>query len=111
MADVQFGLLPSADLQGLALMSDGGAEKLVAHDGSRVAARMGAWFDELAQQMLSPEKIALAYHEPAMWERTTLDDRSIVLAARVPMPATLSSAVGYSASSLGGGNPIALKPS
>lgn len=84
MDDVQFGLLPTADIQGLALMSDGGAERLVAHDGSRVASRMGSWFDELAQQSLSPDRIALAYHEPAMWERTTLDDRSIVLAARMP---------------------------
>ncbi|WP_240098328.1 PP2C family serine/threonine-protein phosphatase [Thermomonas flagellata] len=80
--DVQFGLLPSAEIHGLALMSDGGAERLVAHDGSRVAARMGTWFGELARQSLGPDRIAAAYHEPAMWERTTLDDRSIVLAAR-----------------------------
>lgn len=80
--DVQFGLLPTADISGLALMSDGGAERLVAHDGSRVATRVSEWFDDVVEQRLSPERIALAFHEPAMWERTSLDDRSIVLAAR-----------------------------
>lgn len=85
MGDVQYGVLPSADTLGLALMSDGGAEKLVAHDGSKVSSLIGSWLDELAQQTLSPDKLALAYHEPKMWERTTLDDRSIVLAAR-PRP-------------------------
>ena len=80
--DVQFGLLPTADVSGLALMSDGGAERLVAHDGSRVATRVSEWFDDVVEQRLSPDRIALAFHEPAMWERTSLDDRSIVLAAR-----------------------------
>ena len=84
MADVQFGLLPTADIHGVSLMSDGGAEKLVAHDGSRVASRMDSWFDEVSRQSLSPDRITLAYHEPAMWERTSLDDRSIILAARDP---------------------------
>jgi hypothetical protein len=31
---------------------------------------------------LTPDKIVLAFHDPAMWERTNLDDRSIVLTAR-----------------------------
>jgi hypothetical protein len=80
--DVQFGLLSTSEIFGLALMSDGGAEKLVAHDGSRIAPRVGKWFDAVAQQMFSADKIALAYHEPEMWERTSLDDRSVVLTAR-----------------------------
>lgn len=83
--DLQFGLLPTADILGLALMSDGGAERLVAHDGSRVASRLGSWLDDVAQRSLSPDRLALAFHEPAMWEYTTLDDRSIVLAARSSM--------------------------
>jgi len=81
-ADVQCDLLHTADIFGLALMSDGGAERLVAHDGSRVAVRLGEWFDAVARQEFSPDRIALAFHEPAMWERTSLDDRAIVLAAR-----------------------------
>ena len=87
MADVQYGLLPVADIDGIALMSDGGAEKLVAHDGTRVANRLAQWLDELAQQRFGIERIALAYHEPAMWERTTLDDRALLLAAR-PAPSS-----------------------
>ncbi len=82
-ADVQCGVLPSAEVFGLALMSDGGAEKLVAHDGSRVAGRLNEWLSATVEQRLPPDKIALAFHEPAMWERTSLDDRSIVLLARL----------------------------
>lgn len=79
---VQYGVLPTTELIGLALMSDGGAEKLVAHDGSQVAARLGEWFDAVADDRFPPDRIALAFHEPAMWERTNLDDRSVVFAAR-----------------------------
>lgn len=80
--DLQFGVLPTAELLGVALMSDGGAERLVALDGSQVAARVDKWFEELREKSFSPEKIAVAFHEPEMWQRTSLDDRSIVLAAR-----------------------------
>lgn len=86
MADigaVQYGILPTPEIIGLALMSDGGAEKLVAHNGSQVAARLGEWFEAVANDRFPPDKIALAFHEPAMWERTNLDDRSVVFAARL----------------------------
>lgn len=81
-SDVQSGLLSTQELFGIALMSDGGAERLVAHDGGKVANRVGEWLNDLAEQRFSVDRIALAFHEPAMWERTSLDDRSIVLAAR-----------------------------
>jgi hypothetical protein len=81
LADIQCGLLPSGGVLGVALMSDGGAERLVSTDGQRIAARLGQWLDAAATDTLTPDKIALAFHEPAMWERTTLDDRSIVIAA------------------------------
>lgn len=82
--DVQYGLLPIADIDGIALMSDGGAERLVAQDGSRVAARLASWLDELAQQRFGIERLALAFHEREMWERTSLDDRTLLMAARLP---------------------------
>ncbi len=81
-SDVQSGVLNTQDVFGLALMSDGGAEKLVAHDGKKVASRLGEWLDNVAERKFAIDQIALAFHEPAMWERTSLDDRSIVLAAR-----------------------------
>ena len=81
-ADIQHGLLPTQSILGWALMSDGGAEKLVSYDGKQVAGRLGQWFAETAAQTMQADKLALAYHEPHMWERTTLDDRAIVLAAR-----------------------------
>lgn len=81
-SDVQFGVLSAGEVFGIALMSDGGAERLVSHDGSKVASRLGEWFDDVAEQRFATDRIALAFHEPAMWERTSLDDRSILLAAR-----------------------------
>lgn len=80
--DVQSGLLHTSEVFGIALMSDGGAERLVSSDGAKVAKRLGHWLDSVARQAFSTDSIALAFHEPAMWERTSLDDRSIVLAAR-----------------------------
>ena len=85
MEDVQFGVLPTAEIFGLALMSDGGAERIVSYDGQRVADRLRKWFDQLTQKELTPDQLALAFFQPDMWERTTKDDRSIVLAAR-PTP-------------------------
>lgn len=81
-SDVQSGVLSAGEIFGIALMSDGGAERLVSHDGSKVANRLGEWLDDVAEQRFATDRIALAFHEPAMWERTSLDDRSIVLAAR-----------------------------
>lgn len=81
-ADVQSGVLSAGEFFGIALMSDGGAERLVSHDGSKVASRLGEWLDDVTEQRFAIDRIALAFHEPAMWERTSLDDRSIVLAAR-----------------------------
>lgn len=82
--DVQCGHLATHHTLGWVLMSDGGAEKLVAHDASRVAARLGQWLERTAQLKLSPQDLAVAYHDAAMWQRTTLDDRAIVLAGRNP---------------------------
>ena len=60
----------------------------VQHDASRVAARLGQWLERTAQCKLSPQDLAVAYHDAAMWQRTTLDDRAIVLAGRsLPEPA------------------------
>jgi len=82
-SDVQFGILSTQEFFGIALMSDGGAERLVSLDGSKVANRLGEWLADVAEQRFAIDRIALAFHEPAMWERTSLDDRSIVLAARL----------------------------
>lgn len=82
--DVQWGLLPSDTLSGMVLMSDGGAERLVLTDGKQVASRLNQWLQDLQNGQLTPDRLAVAFHEPALWERTSLDDRAIVLAARAP---------------------------
>lgn len=81
-SDVQFGVLSAGEIFGIAMMSDGGAEKLVSHDGSKVAKLLGKWLDDVAEQRFTIDQIALAFHEQEMWERTTLDDRSVVIASR-----------------------------
>ncbi|ART83425.1 hypothetical protein CBP31_13005 [Oceanisphaera profunda] len=44
---VQSGFMPIAGLTGLALMSDGAAERLVAYDGSRASSQLSQWFHSL----------------------------------------------------------------
>lgn len=83
IGDVQHGLLDASRVHGLALMSDGAAERLVSLDGRRVAARIQSWSDRLSAGALSALDIAVSFHEPGFVEGTTLDDRSIVLAARL----------------------------
>lgn len=75
-------LFPVSGVRGIALMSDGAAERLVAHDGSRVAGRLDQWFEALADGKLGPEVLTRAFYAPEMVDRTSLDDRAIVLAAR-----------------------------
>lgn len=80
--DIQFGLLKTADIYGMALMSDGGAEKLISYDGLQVANRLSMWFQHISTKDFKIDDFAKAYHEPAMYERTTLDDRSVLIASR-----------------------------
>lgn len=80
--DIQSGILDAQEISGISLMSDGGAEKLVAYDGSRVSNSISDWLNDVAAQDFSIERITIAFHEKEMWERTNWDDRSIILAAR-----------------------------
>ncbi|HNQ49524.1 MAG TPA: PP2C family serine/threonine-protein phosphatase [Hydrogenophilus thermoluteolus] len=79
---VQFGLVPTALVSGIAVMSDGSAERLVAHDGSCVARQLGQWFDDAVAQRLDAMALAKIFRDPAFWHRTSLDDCSIALMAR-----------------------------
>lgn len=80
--EVCYAVLPTAEVTGLALMSDGGAERLVAVHSGKVATRLGHWLEALGARQLRADQLAVAYHEAPMWERTTLDDRGIVMVAR-----------------------------
>lgn len=80
-SDVQSGLYPSALLTGLAAMSDGAADRLVANDGSRVAGRVSDWLDELRHGKLKRRNLVRAFYADDFTRGTTGDDCSIALAA------------------------------
>lgn len=80
--EVCYAILPTAEVTGLALMSDGGAERLVAAHSGKIATRLDRWLAALSDRQLCADQLAVAYHEAPMWERTSLDDRAIVMAAR-----------------------------
>jgi hypothetical protein len=79
---VQYGTLDANDVTGLALMSDGASERLVAHDGSRVAQRVADFMQALVQGKLAREQLFLFLNEAEVWQGSTHDDKSIALAAR-----------------------------
>lgn len=80
-SDVQSGLYPSALLTGLAAMSDGAADRLVANDGSRVACRVSDWLDQLRSGKLKRRTLVRAFYADDFTKGTTGDDCSIALAA------------------------------
>lgn len=79
---VQFGVLDASKLTGMALMSDGSAERLVSVDGLKVATRVSVWMDQLRQGKLGAEQLFQFFNEAEVWQGSTHDDKSIAIAAR-----------------------------
>ena len=79
---VQFGMMPSAKISGLALMSDGAAERLVAHDGSQTAEQFSKWWQALETKQLGAEHLFQFFNDAQIWQGSTHDDKSMALAAR-----------------------------
>ena len=79
---VQFGVLDASKLTGIALMSDGSAERLVSVDGLQVATRVSAWMAQLRQSKLGAEQLFQFFNEAEVWQGSTHDDKSIAMAAR-----------------------------
>lgn len=80
-ADVQSGLLDLHDISGLAAMSDGAAEKLIAQDGSRVARQLEHWLEALRQGKLPRRNLTRSFYSDAFCTGSTGDDCSIGLLA------------------------------
>lgn len=80
-ADVQSGLLALQDITGLAAMSDGAAEKLIAQDGSRVARQLGHWLEALRQGKLPRRDLTRSFYSEAFCSGSSGDDCSIALLA------------------------------
>lgn len=80
--DVQWGLLNTPEITGLALMSDGATEKLVAHNRGAVSGQVGVWLEQLRQDTLKASDICKRFYSEAFNHQSTGDDRSIALWAR-----------------------------
>lgn len=79
---VQYGIETTTALTGIALMSDGAAEKLVAFDGGQVSGQLSHWFDDLRRGKLRQRDLIRRFYSESFCHGTSGDDRSISLAAR-----------------------------
>lgn len=78
---MQCGVIDATTICGMAMMSDGAAERLVANDGSRVASRVSTLLQQLRDQQLKRQKLTQMFYEEGFCHATTGDDRAIALAA------------------------------
>lgn len=79
---VQSGALAVARLTGVAAMTDGAAEKLVAHDGRQVSGQLSLWLGQLRQGALRQRDLVRRLYDEAFCRGTSGDDRSLALLAR-----------------------------
>ncbi|MCE8016820.1 hypothetical protein HOP62_12150 [Halomonas sp. MCCC 1A17488] len=79
---VQYGCESTAALTGVALLSDGAAEKLVSLDGQQVAGQLSHWLDDLRQGRLRQRDLVRRFYGESFCRGTSGDDRSIALLAR-----------------------------
>ena len=79
--EVQIGCQSSNQVSGLALMSDGAAERLVSNDGSRVAPRVSKLLQQLREDKLRRSVLTRMFYEEDFCTGTSGDDRSIALSA------------------------------
>lgn len=87
--DVQMGWVDACDVCGMAVMSDGAAERLVANDGQRVATRISTLLQQLRQDKLKRQSLTQMFYEPDFCHASSGDDRSIALAACAVQPPSL----------------------
>lgn len=80
--DVQYGLLNSTSIIGIALMSDGGAERLVSTDRSKIAPQLSKYFDLLRNSKFPREELYKFLTDYEAWRGTTHDDKTLLVAAR-----------------------------
>ena len=79
---VQFGIVSSVYISGLAAMSDGAAERLVANDGSKVSNKVSDFFNQLCRNSLNRSLLTDFLYDKEAWRGTSGDDKCLVLAAR-----------------------------
>lgn len=81
-----WGEIDATQLSGLAAMSDGAAERLVASDASRVSPAIGKLLRGVAEAQVGRREIFNLLAEADFWHGTSGDDKSLALIARVLSP-------------------------
>jgi protein phosphatase 2C-like protein len=76
------GLIGSNNLKGIALFTDGAAERLISADHSRIAAKVRTLFQQLRSNSLQRTALHAFLSAHEVWSGTTGDDKSIALLAR-----------------------------
>lgn len=79
--DVQWGIESSQSISGLAAMSDGAAERLVATNGLKVATRVSKLLEALRNQQLKRQHLTQLFYSTEFCQRSSGDDRSMALLA------------------------------
>ncbi|QOR37402.1 protein phosphatase 2C domain-containing protein [Billgrantia diversa] len=82
LEQTQHGCVSAAALTGIALLSDGAAEKLVSLDGQQVSGQLSHWLDDLRQGRLRQRDLVRRFYSEEFCRGTSGDDRSIALLAR-----------------------------
>jgi hypothetical protein len=77
-----WGEIDAVRLSGLAAMSDGAAERLVAGDASRVSPAMGKLLRGVAQVKVGRREVFGLLAEADFWKGTSGDDKSLAMIAR-----------------------------
>jgi hypothetical protein len=80
--DVQYGLLNTAFLSGIAVMTDGSCEKLVSTDRENIADRLSKYFTLLRNSKLPRAELYKFLNDYKVWRGSSHDDKTLVLAAR-----------------------------
>ncbi|ANG62214.1 hypothetical protein A8C75_06715 [Marinobacterium aestuarii] len=75
--EVQFGLLPVHQLTGVAVMSDGAAERLVATDGSKASIQLSQWFAALRSDTFSRRALTRFFYSDDFTKGSSGDDCSV----------------------------------
>lgn len=78
---MQGGLLSMEGVSGVALMSDGAADRLVSQDGSRVSGQVGLWLQDLRRNRHKRRSLTQRFYAEDFTHKTTGDDCSIALTA------------------------------
>lgn len=79
------GVFPAAAISGIALMTDGAAEKLVSNDGKKVAGRIGKFFAGIRTKSIAQKDVHDFLSDENIWKPPgyTGDDKGLALLARI----------------------------